>query len=706
MSVLGVLKAVWVVCAGLQTGAVGARADVSAALARLGDARATERQAAERWLAVHLRPDDLPAVAAAAGGSAPEVQRRLEIALGSDERHFELAALLAADSHAEARRLGEAALARQTSRWLGEGELEPASNFQVLRGIVDRSAPRLALDLERGDFARLVDALVRVGGADLRPRAGSQRIEIVLDPLVLGQTFQPEVPGGGAVPRQEGDLGALLFAVASVQGLELEGFGFSGAPGTPTWVHLVPSAQAGQRDAARLIADWVRDLLDPREGRRRAGAARALATLGWGAPLAWLERLWLAGDGDALEGVLLAASRGRVVPSLATPARVRVLLEEGDRALAARDVTGDALAELVLHALGKLPSHDVDGADLRAPLVEGWEGLDARRRALRLGALCGMGGAPQAFLVRAREELARREPALPAAVALELCRLLAAARAGSATGPRSEVASARGVLELALRRDLGATWVDWLQAGGLSLPREWRDAARPEPALAAWPRLLIAEAWLDAGEREAAAAHLRALAAGRLGPDAERVLERLPRLAAGQGGETLRTAFLGVGTPGGERLALFAGVLPRERHAALLERALRGDGDEEALLALGPLAGDPASPACEGARAAILGLAQPALGGEAEYARPEAAWARAYERAWRDLVAAGDDEGADAWRRALGELLSESLREDRSRARAARRTPLWTAFAERSWPALGGNPARPLSALESPLPGP
>jgi hypothetical protein len=76
------------------------------------------------------------------------------------------------------------------------------------------------------------------------------------------------------------------------------------------------------------VADWSRDLLDPREARRRAGAARALATCGWSAPLEWLERRWLAGDGAALEGVLLAASRGRVVPSLASQARVRELLVE------------------------------------------------------------------------------------------------------------------------------------------------------------------------------------------------------------------------------------------------------------------------------------------------------------------------------------------------------------------------------------------
>lgn len=706
MACRAALEAVLVVFAGLQGGSAGAQPDVAAALARLGDTRAAERQSAERWLAAHLAPHDLPAVAAAATKNEPEILRRLEIALGSDERHFELAALLAADSQQEARRLGEAALARQTARWLGDAGLAPDAGFQVLRAIVDRAAPRLALDLAPGDFARLIDTLVRVGGADLRPRAGAERIEIVLDPLVMGQTFQPQAPGGQAVPRQEGDVGSLLFAIASVQGLELEGFGFSGGPGTPTWVHLVPSAQAGKRDAAQLIADWARDLLDPRENRRRAAAARALATCGWGAPLSWLERRWLAGDGAALEGVLLAASRGRAVPSLLAPARVRAVLSEADRALAARDATGDALAELALHALGRLPARDAQGGDLRALWIEDWDALDARRRGLRLGILCGMGGAPEAFLERVRGELARSAPPLGAAEALERCRLLAAARAGSAVGASVELASARAVFELALEHGMAATWIGWLRAGGVRLPAAWRDPARPEPDLAAWPRLLVAEAWLDQGDEEAAAAHLRALAAGRLGGDAERVLERVNGLAAGPARETLRAAFLGVGTAGGERLALFAGVLPRERHTALLERALSGQGEEEALLALGPLAGDPESPACEGARAAILGLARPALGGEEAQARPDAAWARAYERAWRELVAAGDDTGAEEWRAALGELLTASLREDRSRARSVRRIPLWAAFAERSWPALGGNPARPLMALESPLPGP
>jgi hypothetical protein len=700
----GVIQAALALVAGLaqpQSGPVAARAEVAAALQRLADASAAERQAAERWLSVHLLAADLPAVAAAAGGTDPEALRRLEIALGSDERHFELAALLAADSHAHARRLGEAALQRQTASWMGEGALESASSLQVLRGIVDRAAPRFALVFERGDFARILDALVRVGGEELRPRAGSARIEVVLDPLLLGQTFQPAAVDGAPPPPQEGDLGALLFALASVQGLELEGFGFSGGPRTPTWVHLVGAAQAGKRDAAGLIADWARDLLDPREGRRRAGAARALATCGWGAPLAWLERRWLAGDGAALEGVLLAASRGRVVPSLATGARVRELLLEADRALTAGEPTGDALAELVMHALGALPAFAADGTDLRAALVEGYAGLDARRRALRLGALCDLGSAPAEFLARARGELGTETSGLSAAERLELCRLLAVARAGGT----SALGGARGVFELALRRDLGATFVDWLQAAGLGLPREWRDAAQPAADLAPWPRLLIAEAWLDAGDMQAALAHLRALAAASWGGDAARVVERLAELGGGASGAALRAALAAEDERGAGRLALYAGALPRERHAGELERALSGAGGADALLALGPLAGDPASPACAQARAAILGLARPALGGDLEHARADAPWAVAFEHAWRARVAAGDDAGAESWRGELAALLTESAREDRARARAARRAPLWMGFAERSWPALGGNPPRPLAALESPLPG-
>jgi hypothetical protein len=704
MSLSGALAAVSLLAAGLaggQSGAGGARTPVADALSRLSDARASERLAAERWLAAHLSPADLPAVAAAAASTEPEVLRRLEIALGSDERHFELCAHLCADSHAAARRLGEAALSRLTAAWMGDGSLEPAASLQVLRGIVDRAAPRLALDPEPGDFARLLDALVRAGGDELRPRAGSARIEVVLDPQVLGAAFQPQAPGGAAPPRQEGDLGSLLFALASVQGLELEGFGFSGGPRTPSWVHLVGQAQAGRRDAARLIADWSRDLLDPREGRRRAGAARALATCGWGAPLEWLERRWHAGDGAALEGVLLAASRGRVVPSLAGPQRVREVLAEADRALAARDATGEALAELSMHALGALPAFAEDGGDLRGLLAQGIETLDARRRALRLGALCDLGSAPESVLAYARSALAAPGGAGSSAERFELCRLLA--RAGSAAP--TTLGAPRELLEFALARDLGPTWIDWLRAGGLALPGAWRAASEPAGGLAPWPRLLVAQAWLEAGEPQAALAHLRALASAPLGGEAARVLEHLAELARGPFGAELRAALAAEQAPWAARLALFAGALPRERHLAELERALSGEGGADALLALGPLAGDPQSPACAGARQAILGLARPALGGDASLARTDAPWAVVFERAWRDLLAAGDDEGAEAWRRELAELVTEVTRADRAKARSLRRTPLGAAFAERSWPALGGNPARPLAALESPLPG-
>src|SRR5687767_3392182 len=84
--------------AGVSSGANGGtREDVQGALAKLGAPRAAERLAAERWLAAHLAPGDLPSLALAATHSDAESLRRLEIALGGDDRHFELAVLLCAE---------------------------------------------------------------------------------------------------------------------------------------------------------------------------------------------------------------------------------------------------------------------------------------------------------------------------------------------------------------------------------------------------------------------------------------------------------------------------------------------------------------------------------------------------------------------------------------------------------------------------------
>src|SRR5688500_10953479 len=69
----------------------GEREDVRAALERLEASSAAERNGAERWLGAHLAAADFPIVAETAKQRGLEARTRLTRALGSDDRHFELA---------------------------------------------------------------------------------------------------------------------------------------------------------------------------------------------------------------------------------------------------------------------------------------------------------------------------------------------------------------------------------------------------------------------------------------------------------------------------------------------------------------------------------------------------------------------------------------------------------------------------------------
>jgi hypothetical protein len=698
--------------AGVSSGANGGtREDVQGALAKLGAPRAAERLAAERWLAAHLAPGDLPSLALAATHADAESLRRLEIALGGDDRHFELAVLLCADSQPLAQRLGEAALARQASRWMGEQGLEPVSDMLVRGALQDRAAPRLRVDPESEPFERLLDRLVRVAGGQLDQRGGSDKVDVVLDPLVVAQVAPARAPGASAKPAT-GTFVELLGELARTRGLELEGFGLGSGEGGQAWLHLVESSRQGRRRADQLVADWARDLLDPREPRRRAAAARALASCGWSAPLYWLERRWHEGDGAALEGVLLAASRGRVVPSLAAPERVRALLREADLALAEGSESGDGRAELVLHALAALPAQDARGEDLRAPLAQDFKALGLRERFLRAGVLAGMGSAPAEFRAGLRALLADPNASTPPAFEFEFCRTLAATRTSSTAAERSVAARATSLLEFALARDAGAEWIEWLRAARLTPPADWHDPARLPAHWGAWPRALVATAWLGAqadGRAEAAdtAAHFAALAALPLGADAARVGALLQQLASGPLRVGLERILLGaLGDGRGERLALLAGLLPNERHEAVLAGLLDGGSRDDELVFLGPLAGEAEGAAALRAREVLLALAAPAVSGDEASAVTAAPWAQAFERAWSDLMGAGLDGEAEKLRGELVGLQTAATRADRTQGRRAARLPLWVDLRERRWPALSGSGVVPLLALESPLPKP
>ena len=658
---------------------------VEQALRRLDAPKASERAAAERWLGAHLAPDDLVQVATAAANSGPEALRRLSAALGSDERHFDLVALLLADSQLAARSLGESSMLRLVSDWLGDAGLEPASSLAVLQALIDGRQQEYRWKPRAGHFEEVVEELVLGTTRHRSSEPGFERIEVVLNPRLSGARFDPLAGGeaSGEVrppPVIEDEAINLLFHASLVQGVAVEGFALGRSERARPWLHLVPQDQVGRRRADELIVEWVRAVLDEGDAQRARAGARALGSCGWGAALAWLERRWSGrNDANAMEGVLLAAGRGRVAPMLLQPARVDALLGEADAALAAQDRIGRARAPLITHALANLPPLGLGRAELSERVARGWSGMGPRRRLLRTAILAGMGRAPSAWRDGLRAELASGSGPSSLAQVWTGARALAATEVRPASVPWTELADFGRLLDLAQRKAVADRFVEALAAARLRPPAPLRDPASLPASWGSLERALTLEAWLRAGEPEVAAAHLGALAGLALGPNALAAAERL-RAAAPPGWLQAQLELPPDAGPdhGGLRLATLTGVLPAGRHVELM-RALEGSGGvaAEDLGLLGALASGPAG---ERARELLTAAIRKDVEG--------LPWEQAFERAHADLSAAGRDEEAAKFLR--------SIRSPLRRSSHPRRTDLM----RRRWPRAPGAAPFPLEALE------
>ena len=110
---------------------------------------------------------------------------------------------------------------------------------------------------------------------------------------------------------------------------------------------------------------------------RQSAAARALAGLDWPAAIGWIERRWAwTGDAVALDGLLTAAARGRVAPSLQRAHTLRSML----------DLVESQAAEVRVLAAARaaaLASSTVD--ETERALVTARDALDVRAFRMALG---------------------------------------------------------------------------------------------------------------------------------------------------------------------------------------------------------------------------------------------------------------------------------------------------------------------------------
>lgn len=342
---------------------------------------AGQRRQAQRWLAVNLTPGDYPAVAAAASWGRAETFRRLAQALGTDNRHLELAALLATDSLPEVARLGERALVEQLLRWSSSAMDQPHRRRRLPDEWVDDWPRALSMDPEQGGLAGALERLDRLGGGPA--------------PLVLDPALDPKIRS--FVPDRElstepleGSWTRVLLDLARAHQVSFEVHGRrtpgdEGAGDARAWVRVCKRGAEGHASGGELLVGWVRASLTEHDPAGTAAACRALASSGWPAALEWLGRRWMRdGDPAALEGLLLSAARGQVVREFMTLAGVERLLHRADQA---PTTDGPAIAR----ALAGIGPFSITGEGLQGALLEGWANLDSPARWVRLVALEGIG---------------------------------------------------------------------------------------------------------------------------------------------------------------------------------------------------------------------------------------------------------------------------------------------------------------------------
>ncbi|GEM_PF-2926075 len=325
--------------------------DLSQLVADLGADELEVRDLAQQELAGRLLEiESGAALVPLLEGKTPGVRRRLALLLGADDRLLRHAVELAVASNAEFADVGRQAIDAQLFRWSCSAFDEPSvASFDVSRQPTrfpsaweERAGVRVAVDPNAGGGLGAFDRLDLHGGGPA---------PVILDPQVVERMVRRPSPPLEAF-RVDGSWTDVLEGLATVHeaAYQVQGFRYPGdrlgaadadseAPAR-AWIHVVGRGSTERAPVGRdlrasggsVIKRWC--VTAAREGNvvRQSAAARALAGLDWAAAVHWFEDWWHStGDVVALEGLMAAAARGRVAPSLQRAASVRSVLAFIDR---------------------------------------------------------------------------------------------------------------------------------------------------------------------------------------------------------------------------------------------------------------------------------------------------------------------------------------------------------------------------------------
>jgi len=358
--------------------------DIERMLASLSAERAAERWGAERWLAAHLTPEHLPVLAETALAGGREVQGRLVRALSSDPRHMGMNVLLLTDARKEIALLGQHALEELLLGWSASA-LETSASEGRWPAALDLGLRAYLLDPDRGG---LDSALARVD------RWGQGPMPLVLDPSLdpgVARDLKLQAPRAGSTGASQSPIhgswnqgltGILNHYGVAASVVGWRGTGESSTQGTHPFA-LIHKRRRTPIAASDHVLGWCRGVLKPHDRAWNVASARALAAVGWPAAMMWLEERWLAGDDAALEGLLLAARRGRVAPSLLDPDRLSKLFPK-IHGLQVNELEDLRLLEDLACGVAGLPLPADHKARLTEALLEDPTALDSAARWARL----------------------------------------------------------------------------------------------------------------------------------------------------------------------------------------------------------------------------------------------------------------------------------------------------------------------------------
>ena len=374
-------------------------ADLAGLVAALGADELGAREAAQLALAGRLLSLEAGSeLAPLLEGASPGVRRRFALLLGAEDRLLRHAVELAVAGSAEVASVGRQAIDAQLLRWSRSAFDEPAvavydlprQSTRLPAAWEDRASARVAVDPNAGGGVAAFDRL------DLFGRGPAA---VILDPQVVERMIRRPSPSLEAL-RVDGTWTEVLEALATVHGaaFQVQGFrypederadgGADGRPPARSWIHVVgrgsteraPIGRDLRASAGSVVVRWCVAVM--REGNvlRQSAAARALAALDWAAAVYWFEERWQrTGDVVALEGLMAAAARGRVAPSLQRASSVRSILAFMDRESREVAALGRAVSEA--EEAGELE----DVAVQRAEFEEAKVGLDRRTARLAAG---------------------------------------------------------------------------------------------------------------------------------------------------------------------------------------------------------------------------------------------------------------------------------------------------------------------------------